>query len=64
MKGLNITEQTIIAYLDNILKHGAEYIYKTAGGKISIGEAETLNVIFIKKASLTYLQGLVNIYQG
>ena len=64
MKTLNITEATIISYLDNILKYGAEYIYKTAGGKISIGEAEILNFIFIKRASISYLEGFVKIYQG
>lgn len=62
--GQDKVEYTTLLCLQGILKYGAEYIYKIGNGNISIGEAETLNYIFIKKASLTYLEGLINIYQG
>lgn len=58
------SERTIMAYLQNVLKYGAEYIYQTAGGMISIAEARTINLVFVKKASLSLLEGLVNIYHG
>lgn len=57
-------EKTTLGYLENMLRYGAEYIYETADRNISIEEAMSLNFIFIKKASITYLQTLVSIYQG